>query len=145
MCEALGLSQLKGRKWHVQRAVAIRGEGLYEGLDWYVSCHAELGVGIILVTAPLPHLAVPHLCVQITLCSTQCSTDAAATLFALNIGVPARQMCRAGSKKIVKDGMDLKLHDRQLPFSLNMMCRLADTLSKMMRSGQISSVSAVGR
>lgn len=37
VCEALGLSQLKGRKWHVQRAVAIRGEGLYEGLDWYVS------------------------------------------------------------------------------------------------------------
>ena len=34
VCEALGLSQLKGRKWHVQRAVAIRGEGLYEGLDW---------------------------------------------------------------------------------------------------------------
>jgi hypothetical protein len=29
------MSQLKGRKWHVQRAVAIRGEGLYEGLDWY--------------------------------------------------------------------------------------------------------------
>jgi len=36
VCEALGMSQLKGRKWHVQRAVAIRGEGLYEGLDWWV-------------------------------------------------------------------------------------------------------------
>ena len=35
VCEALGLSQLKGRKWHVQGAIAIRGEGLYEGLDWY--------------------------------------------------------------------------------------------------------------
>ena len=34
VCEALGMSQLKGRKWHVQAAVAIRGEGLYEGLDW---------------------------------------------------------------------------------------------------------------
>lgn len=34
VCEALGLAQLKGRKWHVQGAVAIRGEGLYEGLDW---------------------------------------------------------------------------------------------------------------
>ena len=34
VCEALGMSQLKGRKWHVQSAVAIRGEGLYEGLDW---------------------------------------------------------------------------------------------------------------
>mmetsp|Transcript_11157 Transcript_11157/g.19531 ORF Transcript_11157/g.19531 Transcript_11157/m.19531 type:complete len:186 (-) Transcript_11157:717-1274(-) len=34
VCEALGLPQLKSRKWHVQGAVAIRGEGLYEGLDW---------------------------------------------------------------------------------------------------------------
>ena len=44
VCEALGLSQLKGRKWHVQRAVAIRGEGLYEGLDWYAFDLVELGV-----------------------------------------------------------------------------------------------------
>lgn len=34
VCEALGLSQMKNRRWHVQGAVAIRGEGLYEGLDW---------------------------------------------------------------------------------------------------------------
>lgn len=34
VCEALGLPQLKGRKWHVQGSIAIRGEGLYEGLDW---------------------------------------------------------------------------------------------------------------
>ncbi len=34
VCQALGLTDLKGRKWHVQSAVAIRGEGLYEGLDW---------------------------------------------------------------------------------------------------------------
>ena len=34
VCEALGMSELKDRKWHVQGAVAIRGEGLYEGLDW---------------------------------------------------------------------------------------------------------------
>lgn len=34
VCEALGMSLLKNRKWHVQGAVAIRGEGLYEGLDW---------------------------------------------------------------------------------------------------------------
>lgn len=33
-CEALGLLQMKGRKWHVQGAIATRGEGLYEGLDW---------------------------------------------------------------------------------------------------------------
>ena len=35
VCEALGLGQLKNRSWHVQGAVSIRGEGLYEGLDWY--------------------------------------------------------------------------------------------------------------
>ena len=34
VCESLGLPQLKGRKWHVQSSVAIKGEGLYEGLDW---------------------------------------------------------------------------------------------------------------
>ena len=34
VCEALGLPALKGRKWHVQSAIATRGEGLYEGLDW---------------------------------------------------------------------------------------------------------------
>lgn len=33
-CEAIGLSSMKGRKWHVQGAIATRGEGLYEGLDW---------------------------------------------------------------------------------------------------------------
>ena len=34
VCEALGMPQLKGRRWHVQAAVATKGEGLYEGLDW---------------------------------------------------------------------------------------------------------------
>jgi Arf/Sar family protein len=34
VCEALGLPEMRGRKWHVQAAIAIRGEGLYEGLDW---------------------------------------------------------------------------------------------------------------
>jgi len=34
VCEALGLPALRGRRWHVQSAVATRGEGLYEGLDW---------------------------------------------------------------------------------------------------------------
>ena len=37
VCEALGLHDLKGRQWHVQGSVAIRGEGLYEGLDWLCS------------------------------------------------------------------------------------------------------------
>jgi Arf/Sar family protein len=29
--------ELKGRKWHVQGAVATKGLGLYEGLDWLSS------------------------------------------------------------------------------------------------------------
>ena len=37
VCEALGLGHLKNRSWHVQGAISIRGEGLYEGLDWYES------------------------------------------------------------------------------------------------------------
>lgn len=34
VCEALALPELRGRRWHVQASIAIRGEGLYEGLDW---------------------------------------------------------------------------------------------------------------
>jgi ADP-ribosylation factor protein 1 len=34
ICQAMGLYDLKDRRWHVQSAVATRGEGLYEGLDW---------------------------------------------------------------------------------------------------------------
>jgi Arf/Sar family protein len=34
VCEAMGISQLRNRRWHVQGAIATRGEGLYEGLDW---------------------------------------------------------------------------------------------------------------
>lgn len=34
VCSSLGIPELKNRKWHVQSAIAIRGEGLYEGLDW---------------------------------------------------------------------------------------------------------------
>lgn len=37
VCEGLGLPELRGRRWHVQSAIAIRGEGLYEGLDWLAS------------------------------------------------------------------------------------------------------------
>ncbi|KAL6765623.1 small Arf-related GTPase [Haematococcus lacustris] len=37
VCEGLGLPALKHRRWHVQSAVATRGEGLYEGLDWMAS------------------------------------------------------------------------------------------------------------
>ncbi|KAI8465072.1 MAG: small Arf-related GTPase [Monoraphidium minutum] len=34
VCQHLGLPELRARKWQVQGAVAVRGEGLYEGLDW---------------------------------------------------------------------------------------------------------------
>eukprot|EP00210_Caulerpa_lentillifera_P004345 g4143.t2 len=34
VCQALGLPELKARHWHCQGSIAIRGEGLYEGLDW---------------------------------------------------------------------------------------------------------------
>eukprot|EP00798_Chlamydomonas_sp_ICE-L_P020042 gene20042-26757_t len=34
ICEALGMHNLKNRRWHVQSAIATRGEGLYEGLDF---------------------------------------------------------------------------------------------------------------
>jgi len=43
--QALGLQQLKSRKWHVQGAIATRGEGLYEGLDWLSATLKELNRG----------------------------------------------------------------------------------------------------
>jgi len=30
----LGLDKLRNRAWHVQGTMAVKGEGLYEGLDW---------------------------------------------------------------------------------------------------------------
>jgi ADP-ribosylation factor 1/2 len=44
-CAALGLPAMKGRRWHVQGAVATRGEGLYEGLDWLSSTLREMNRG----------------------------------------------------------------------------------------------------
>ena len=41
----LGLQQLKNRKWHVQGAIATRGEGLYEGLDWLAATFKQLNRG----------------------------------------------------------------------------------------------------
>ena len=49
-CEALGLPQMKGRKWHVQGAIATRGEGLYEGLDWLSATLKQMNRG----TQPAP-------------------------------------------------------------------------------------------
>ncbi|KAK9095608.1 hypothetical protein Scep_027077 [Stephania cephalantha] len=34
VCEGLGLYNLKNKRWHIQGACALRGDGLYEGLDW---------------------------------------------------------------------------------------------------------------
>lgn len=34
IADGLGLSRLRGRKWHIQGSSATRGEGLYEGFDW---------------------------------------------------------------------------------------------------------------
>lgn len=37
--DALGLAGAeKGRQWSVRGACATKGEGLEEGLDWYVPC-----------------------------------------------------------------------------------------------------------
>ncbi|KAK2972846.1 hypothetical protein RJ640_028374 [Escallonia rubra] len=42
VCEGLGLYDLKNRKWHIQGTCALRGDGLYEGLDWLASTLKEL-------------------------------------------------------------------------------------------------------
>ena len=34
LAERLGLTKLRGRKWHVQSACGLTGDGLYEGFDW---------------------------------------------------------------------------------------------------------------
>lgn len=41
VCEGLGLYDLKNRKWHIQGTCALRGDGLYEGLDWLASTLKE--------------------------------------------------------------------------------------------------------
>ncbi|KAF9356019.1 Arf GTPase arf1 [Mortierella sp. NVP85] len=35
--DALNLNALRGREWHIQGASALGGEGLKEGLDWYIT------------------------------------------------------------------------------------------------------------
>ena len=32
--EKLELHKLRGKQWYIQASCAIRGDGLYEGLDW---------------------------------------------------------------------------------------------------------------
>ena len=43
---ALGLQGMKNRGWHVQGAVATRGEGLYEGMDWLSGVLKSLNRGV---------------------------------------------------------------------------------------------------
>lgn len=42
VCEGLGLYDLKNRVWHIQGTCALKGDGLYEGLDWLASTLKEL-------------------------------------------------------------------------------------------------------
>ncbi|KAK2434810.1 ADP-ribosylation factor 1 [Trifolium repens] len=42
VCDGLGLFDLKNRKWHIQATCALRGDGLYEGLDWLSSTLKEM-------------------------------------------------------------------------------------------------------
>lgn len=42
VCEGLGLFDLKNRKWHMQGTCALRGDGLYEGLDWLAGTLKEM-------------------------------------------------------------------------------------------------------
>eukprot|EP00261_Vitis_vinifera_P040594 XP_019081837.1 PREDICTED: ADP-ribosylation factor isoform X3 [Vitis vinifera] len=42
VCEGLGLYDLKNRKWHIQGTCALKGDGLYEGLDWLAGTLKEL-------------------------------------------------------------------------------------------------------
>jgi len=37
VCEALGLNLIKDRQWAIFKSSAVKGYGLYEGLDWLVN------------------------------------------------------------------------------------------------------------
>lgn len=40
VAEALGLHDIRGRDWAIYKTSAIKGEGLFEGLDW-LSTHLK--------------------------------------------------------------------------------------------------------
>ncbi|URD99834.1 ADP-ribosylation factor [Musa troglodytarum] len=42
VCEGLGLYGVRNRVWHIQGTCALRGDGLYEGLDWLAGTLNEL-------------------------------------------------------------------------------------------------------
>lgn len=50
LCEAMGMAELKNRKWHVQGAIAIKGEGLYE-VRWGPT-HPAVLTGLPLAAQP---------------------------------------------------------------------------------------------
>jgi len=37
--EALELHKIKSRQWAIFKTSAIRGEGIFEGLDWYAKVY----------------------------------------------------------------------------------------------------------
>uniref|UniRef100_A0A0D6R911 ADP-ribosylation factor n=1 Tax=Araucaria cunninghamii TaxID=56994 RepID=A0A0D6R911_ARACU len=45
VCGALGLFDLRNRRWHIQGTCAVKGEGLYEGLDWLATTLKEIQAG----------------------------------------------------------------------------------------------------
>ncbi|KAG5376706.1 hypothetical protein IGI04_041302 [Brassica rapa subsp. trilocularis] len=56
VCEGLGLFDLKNRKWHIQGTCALRGDGLYEGLDWLSSTLKDVkAAGFTSVVKQLSH------------------------------------------------------------------------------------------
>merc|ERR1712057_90624 len=45
-CQEAWRRGFRGRKWHVQSSVAIKGEGLYEGLDWLCGTLRGMKTGV---------------------------------------------------------------------------------------------------
>ena len=42
VCECLGLYDLNNRIWHIQGTCSLKGDGLYEGLDWLATTLDEM-------------------------------------------------------------------------------------------------------
>uniref|UniRef100_A0A7S1WPB7 ADP-ribosylation factor n=1 Tax=Alexandrium catenella TaxID=2925 RepID=A0A7S1WPB7_ALECA len=45
LAEKLGLHSLRGKAWHIQPSSALTGDGLHEGLDWFVGALAQKRAG----------------------------------------------------------------------------------------------------
>lgn len=46
MTEALELHKIKNRQWAIFKTSALKGEGLFEGLDWYVNISNDKHVNV---------------------------------------------------------------------------------------------------